>query len=168
MLSNSLKLKPLGIIAQSDNLDKTAEYWSKFLRFKIDSQQKDYIIMSNGNIVVYVKSRETPVTPTKSGYVGLEHLALNSTDIETDIRYGETNELNLNTNSGSAYFNPKVWGKGTYYINFRDNAGAIIEFCQRLDQQGIDGSFFPVYRILAFPLPVMKILFLFIKSWDFL
>ena len=142
MLSNSLKLKPLGIIAQSDNLDKTAEYWSKFLRFKIDSQQKDYIIMSNGNIVVYVKSRETPVTPTKSGYVGLEHLALNSTDIETDIRYGETNELNLNTNSGSAYFNPKVWGKGTYYINFRDNAGAIIEFCQRLDQQGIDGSFF--------------------------
>ena len=45
-------------------------------------------------------------------YVGLEHIALETADIEKALQYCKQKQLHLETNDGNAFYNPLVWGTG--------------------------------------------------------
>lgn len=66
---------------------------------------------------------------------GFQHVALASSDIDSALTFCQRKGLDLDTDNGNPYFNPKVWGKGTRYFNIRTPFGFILEICQRMDLQ---------------------------------
>ena len=68
-------------------------------------------------------------------YVGLEHIALETADIEKALQYCKQKQLHLETNDGNAFYNPLVWGTGMYYFNILTDFGVKVEVSQRLDRK---------------------------------
>lgn len=66
--------------------------------------------------------------------VGMEHIALETADIQEVLTYCRRKNIPLDTDAGKPYYNPCVWGTGMYYFNIPTDFGVKIEVAQRLDR----------------------------------
>lgn len=130
---NNVKIEPVGILIHANEYAHEIDYWCKMLGFELVESSDEYTSLRNNELFVIIYSDGQYNNSLPNNYVGLEHIALKSRDIISDISKYQSHGVCINTDNGRPYFNPKVWGKGTLYFNFRNTPESIIEICQRID-----------------------------------
>lgn len=93
------------------------------------------IIRGNCRIQITKKYTLDKDYSSNTYFSGYEHLALETPDIQEALGYCKQRGMQLETDNGNAFFNPKVWGTGMYYFNILTDFGLKVEISQRLDRK---------------------------------
>ena len=126
-------MKFIGVRIIQNDPAKAADRLSQKLNLACRQDGADYVVDVPGCEIRFTKGGIGPAQEAQEGYyVGLQHLAFNSTDLAASVRKCLEHGTEL-TNGEAISYNPKIWGTGMNYVNPVCPDGYGLEICQRLD-----------------------------------
>ncbi|MBQ6533200.1 MAG: VOC family protein [Solobacterium sp.] len=126
-------MKFIGVRILSPEPAETAARLSEKLQLPCETAGDDYVVGAPGCEIRFTKGDIAAPQEAQEGYyVGLQHLAFNSTDLPASVKLCLEHGTEL-TNGEAISYNPKIWGTGMNYVNPVCPDGYGLEICQRLD-----------------------------------
>lgn len=125
-------MKVISIDLLLDNPKAAENFLTDVLFFKREGE-----LLVSGNCKLKLIEQEANAkfeAALEATYIGIEHISLETYDIEAALDYCKNKGLTLETDNGKAFYNPKVWGTGMNYFNILTPFGVKIEISQRLDR----------------------------------
>lgn len=124
-----------GVKLQVEDPEQAADWLCDKLFFVKETEGEE-IIVNNGGFRFILKNRSRG-TENKNAedtmYLGIDHVALETYDIEKAIEYCKEKGLNPELNEqGGARHSGKVYGTGMSYFNIRSEFGFTVEISQKL------------------------------------
>ena len=110
-------MKFIGVRILSPQPAETAARLSEKLQLPCEKAGDDYVVGVPGCEIRFTKGNIAAPQEAQEGYyVGLQHLAFNSTDLPASVKLCLEHGTEL-TNGEAISYNPKIWGTGMNYVN---------------------------------------------------
>lgn len=127
-----------GVKLLVDDLEQAAGWLCSNLFFAREADGEAFVLKNGRFRILLENGKETAAGEDPDAmYLGIRHIALETSDVNRAIEYCRTKGLRLQLNDqGGARHNGKVYGTGMDYFNILSGLGFTVEVSQRLHCKG--------------------------------